>query len=83
MRFQKQYLLIPLGIALFAIGMYISNVALDSIDPSGLSEMEFQNKVMSSDYPLGIGITALGATCFGIAWLWNYISSKQKRTESK
>ena len=77
---QKQYFLIPLGIVLFGIGMYISNVALDDIDTTGLSEIEFQDKVMSTNYPFGIGLTALGATCILIVFVWKAKSSKQKNT---
>ena len=77
----KLYLLIPVGIFLFGIGMYVSNIALDSIDTTALSPMEFQNKVMSTDYPIGIGFTALGATCILIVFVWKAKMSRQKLRE--
>ena len=74
----KLYLLIPVGIFLFGIGMYISNIALDSIDTTALSPMEFQNKVMSTDYPLGISFTAMGATCILIVFVWKAKTQRMK-----
>jgi len=59
----------------------MADYSLKEINMSGLMGMETTNKLMSTDYPIGIGLIALGVTCIGVIIKWKYKSSNKKRRQ--
>ena len=77
---QKHYFLIPVGIVLMVVGQYIVYYSLIDVIPRKLSWMEQQNLLLSTDYPFGTGLFAVGVTCIIIfVVIWKRKSSQKKR----
>ena len=76
---QKQYFLIPVGIALIAIGSYIISYSVKPEYFLGRSWMESQNALWETDYHIGLGVLSLGLTCFLMIVVWKRKSSNEKR----
>ena len=73
----KRLLLIIGGIGLFLFGAVLSYNATQNL-PSDLSTMQAQEKLRSSDLPIGTGICGVGALCFITGIVWNKIPSRYK-----
>jgi len=76
---KKQYLLIPLGFALIVVGGYIMSEPLQKVVPRQLSWMEEQNVLLlSTDYPIGVGLASVGVSLIISVIVWKHKSSQRK-----
>lgn len=61
------------------IGIHLTIEPIQEIHPRQLSEMEKFHAYLETTYPIGIGLTAVGLTCFAIIIKWKHEASKKKR----